>query len=483
MGQLHKRFSDDQVASLLHAYDQGLLSVQEVLELLGISRARFFDLLKAYRADPMTFSIAYERGSTGRLSSEAETAIERELLRDKDLIDNPDLPITTYNYSALRDRLAKQGISVSLNTIIDRAKKLGCHQPRKKHKPRHDREVLTSSIGALIQQDGSTHLWSPYATEKWTLITTIDDFSRMLLFADFFSGETTWAHVQASRAVVETFGVPLRWYVNSLRVFRFVQGRDSFWRKHVLQTDDVDTQWGKMMKRLGVDVIYAPHPKPRGKSSAPTAGCRTASSAPAPWRKSTTSTMPGRYWLTSGSATAITRCTPPPERFRLSASTGPSSSKTLSSGRLACRLPIPHPMMSSASRRPGLPMDMGAFPCSITRSGWPTCRSGPRWMSVSYLISTEVSCTFESGTARLWPTPSTFHSRTSESTFDLKRVQFSAAPNRVRVWQKGYLACSAQASAKLRDPLCRPGPRACAGRGTNGLVVGDDGGDGWIVSV
>jgi len=269
MGQLHKRFSDDQVASLLHAYDQGLLSVQEVLELLGISRARFFDLLKAYRADPMTFSIAYERGSTGRLSSEAETAIERELLRDKDLIDNPDLPITTYNYSALRDRLAKQGISVSLNTIIDRAKKLGCHQPRKKHKPRHDREVLTSSIGALIQQDGSTHLWSPYATEKWTLITTIDDFSRMLLFADFFSGETTWAHVQASRAVVETFGVPLRWYVDSLRVFRFVQGRDSFWRKHVLQTDDVDTQWGKMMKRLGVDVIYALSPQAKGKIERP----------------------------------------------------------------------------------------------------------------------------------------------------------------------------------------------------------------------
>jgi len=158
---------------------------------------------------------------------------------------------------------------VSLNTIIDRAKKLGCHQPRKKHKPRHDREVLTSSIGALIQQDGSTHLWSPYATEKWTLITTIDDFSRMLLFADFFSGETTWAHVQASRAVVETFGVPLRWYVDSLRVFRFVQGRDSFWRKHVLQTDDVDTQWGKMMKRLGVDVIYALSPQAKGKIERP----------------------------------------------------------------------------------------------------------------------------------------------------------------------------------------------------------------------
>jgi hypothetical protein len=268
MSQLHKRFSDEQILSLLHSYDQGLLTLHEALKLLGISRSRFFDVLKAYRAGPSTFSIAYQRQAKGRLAPEAEAAIERELLREKELIEDDELPITSYNYSALRDRLLKQGITVSVNTIIDRARKLGCHKPRRKHKT-HDREVLTSSIGALIQQDGSTHLWSPYSSEKWTLITAIDDFSRMLLFADFFSAETTWAHIQASRGVVETFGVPLRCYVDSLRVFRFVQGRDSIWRNHVLQTDDVDTQWGKMMDRLGVDVIYALSPQAKGKIERP----------------------------------------------------------------------------------------------------------------------------------------------------------------------------------------------------------------------
>lgn len=268
MAQLHKRFSDDQVASFLHAYDRGLLSLGEVLEVLDISRSRFFDVLTAYRAEPSAFSIAYRRQNKGRLSQEDEIAIEYELLREKALIEDEELPITSYNYSALRDRLLKQGIAVSVNTIIDRAKKLGCHKPRRKHKA-HEREVLTNSIGALIQHDGSTHLWSPYASEKWTLITAIDDFSRLLLFADFFSAETTWAHIQAVQAVVETFGLPLRYYVDSLRVFRFVQGRDSIWRKHVLQTDDADTQWGKMMGRLGVDVIYALSPQAKGKIERP----------------------------------------------------------------------------------------------------------------------------------------------------------------------------------------------------------------------
>jgi len=268
MSQLHKRFSDEQVTSLFQAYDQGLLHREEVEELLGIGRARFFVLLKVYRADPLSFSISYQRQNKGRLSPETEAAIEKELLRDKDLIENPEIPITTYNYSALRDRLDRQGIAVSVNTIIDRAKNLCCHKPRKKRKA-HDREVLTSSVGALVQHDGSTHLWSPYASEKWTLITTIDDYSRMLLFADLFSAETTWAHIQAARTVVETFGLPLRYYVDSLRVFRFVQGRDSIWRKHVLQTDDIDTQWGKMMQRLGIKVVFALSPQAKGKVERP----------------------------------------------------------------------------------------------------------------------------------------------------------------------------------------------------------------------
>ena len=268
MTQLHKRFSDEQVAFLLHSYSQGLLSRQEVQDTLMIGKTRFFELWQQYQTDPDSFSIAYQRQPSRRISEEIERVIENELLRDKELIENPEIPISTYNYSALRDRLLKQGITVSVNTIIDRAKRLGCHKPRKKRKV-HDREVLTSSVGALIQHDGSTHLWSPFTKEKWTLITSIDDYSRLLLFADFFPAETTWAHMQATKAVVETFGLPLRYYVDSLRVFRFVQGRDSFWRKHVLQTDDVVTQWGKMMHLLGVDVIFALSPQAKGKIERP----------------------------------------------------------------------------------------------------------------------------------------------------------------------------------------------------------------------
>jgi len=236
--------------------------------MLGIGKTRFFALLKTYHQDPDAFSIAYQRSTQGRLSEGAENQIQQELLRDKALIDDEELPIHDYNYAALVDRLKKQAIQVSTTTVIKRAKALKCYKPKKKGKA-HDQEVLTASIGDLIQHDASLHKWSPYATEKWTLITSIDDYSRMLLYADFVPEENTWTHIQAAQSVLQTFGLPFRYYVDNLRVFRFVQKRDSFWRTHHLGTDEVDPQWKQVLQEFKVKVIYALSPQAKGKVERP----------------------------------------------------------------------------------------------------------------------------------------------------------------------------------------------------------------------
>ena len=268
MDQIHKRFSVEQVKFLLQGYTQGTLGRTEVEEMLQINKTRFFALLKEYRRDPAGFLITYERKTPARLSGEVEAAMAKELLREKELVENPELPISSYNYSAIQDRLEKKGFTVSATTITKRAKELGCYLPRPKKKA-HDRQVVTTAIGALVQHDASTHLWSPFAKEKWTLITSLDDYSRKLLYADFVEQETSWAHIQAAQAVMKTYGLPLSYYVDNLRVFRFVQNRDSLWRKHVLVTDDIDPQWRQVMRLMGVDVTYALSPQAKGKIERP----------------------------------------------------------------------------------------------------------------------------------------------------------------------------------------------------------------------
>jgi hypothetical protein len=268
MKHVHKRFSDGEVKALLQAYCRGAASSAVIQEALGIGKTRFFALLDEYRLGPDSFSVRYARTTPLRLSPQTDERIAYELLREKELVEDSRLPISGYNYSAVRDRLRNDGIGVSLTTIITRAKLLDCYQPRAKHKV-HDRVVLTDAIGALIQHDASLHLWSPFASEKWSLITSIDDYSRKLLFADFVAHETTWAHIQATQSLLQEYGLPLRYYVDSLRVFRFVQGRDSFWRKHILETDDTDTQWRQVMRLLNVDVTHALSPQAKGKVERP----------------------------------------------------------------------------------------------------------------------------------------------------------------------------------------------------------------------
>ena len=114
MSQLHKNFTDDQIKVLFTGYCQGQLNRAEVQDVLKIDKSQFFKLLKTYRQDPDGFTVAYQRKSPGRLSAEVEAEIEQALLREKALVDDPDLPISGYNYTALRDRLLEKGITVSV---------------------------------------------------------------------------------------------------------------------------------------------------------------------------------------------------------------------------------------------------------------------------------------------------------------------------------------------------------------------------------
>lgn len=160
------------------------------------------------------------------------------------------------------------GQKVSLSTIISRAKASGYYL-KKRQRAIHDREVLTNYAGELVQHDSSHHKFSPYAEAKWFLITSLDDYSRYILYAKLVERDTSWAHIQALEAVILKYGLAATYYVDSHSIFRFVQGRDSFWRKHYSLTDEVDPQWKQVLSELGVNIEYALSPQAKGKVERP----------------------------------------------------------------------------------------------------------------------------------------------------------------------------------------------------------------------
>src|SRR3989304_2171676 len=239
MAQPHKKFTDSQIKELLERYVRNEIERKYVQQILGIKDRRFFILIK-------------------------QLSIEKELIGDE------NVPIKSYNYSYIKDLLVKKyNQTVSLPTIIDRAKKNGFYLKKRPKRTVHDREVLTNYIGEMIQHDSSYHLWSPPAKEKWYLVTSLDDFSRFILYAIFLKKETSWAHILGLETVILSYGVPFSYYVDCHSIFRFVQGRDSFWRRHHKLTDEASPQWKQVLDDCNVKIIYALSPQAKGKVERP----------------------------------------------------------------------------------------------------------------------------------------------------------------------------------------------------------------------
>lgn len=266
---LHKRFTTEQVVRILDDFNRKLVTEIDGLRFLGIGHTQFFKLLKRWRSNPQDFSLVYQRSSPKQLSSSAEATILIALKADHDLVVDKSIPINHYNYSAIRDEVVNKGFPVSLPTIIDRAKQYGWYQPRPKKRSEHTHQVMTIAPGALIQHDSSYYQWSPLVSAKWHLITSLDDYSRLLLYATLVDMKTTWTHIEAVKFVTLTYGVPLEWYTDQLRIFRFVAHGQSMWINQSLHTDNVNPQWKQCVLASGAGVIHALSLQAKGKIERP----------------------------------------------------------------------------------------------------------------------------------------------------------------------------------------------------------------------
>lgn len=271
--QLHKRLSEEQVKLILEHYLSEEVSLDNALENLQLKRARFFRLLKRYQDSPDTFTVVPSQRTNvhSKVSAEVERCLTKELEKEQQLILNKNIPVRFYNYSAVRDDLLnKHKIKVSVPTIINRAKQQGFYIPKPPRKA-HDREVITNFAGELVQHDSSLHLWSPFMDRKMYLITSIDDYSRLLLYAELFLEETSWWHISAIESVVLAHGCPLKYYPDQHSIFRFVRDRDKMTPWHTARkfTDEVDTQFKQVLNDCHTELIYALSPNAKGKIERP----------------------------------------------------------------------------------------------------------------------------------------------------------------------------------------------------------------------
>ena len=133
--------------------------------------------------------------------------------------------------------------------LLPKAKARGAHRKRRERSP---------WPGLMIHQDGSTHEW--VAGQKWDLIVTMDDATNEHYSMFFVEEEGTVSSLLGVREVIESRGI----------FSSFYSDRGSHYWHTPEAGGKVDkknpTQFGKVMQRLGIEMIAAYSPEARGRS-------------------------------------------------------------------------------------------------------------------------------------------------------------------------------------------------------------------------
>jgi hypothetical protein len=116
-------------------------------------------------------------------------------------------------------------------------------------------------FGEMVQLDGSHHDWFEGRREKAVLMVLIDDATNRT-YAKFFEGETTEASFETFRRYVGRYGLPRSVYADRASIYRTT--RDATVDEN-LADKLPETQFGRAMQELDVELILAHSPQAKGR--------------------------------------------------------------------------------------------------------------------------------------------------------------------------------------------------------------------------
>jgi len=212
--RIWRRYQDDGDAGLVH-------------RLRGQPSAR--------RKPPELRALALARYAEERYVDFGPTLMAEELLKERLVVDHETLR---------RWRMAE-----GKHTVRRRKQK---HRQWRERKP---------SFGAMVQLDGSHHDWFEGRGPKCVLMVMVDDATNRMR-ARFFAEETTRASYDVLEGWVRKHGLPSSLYVDRDSIYR-CEGVASIAEQ--LAGKGPQTQFGRAMEELGVDLILANSPQAKGR--------------------------------------------------------------------------------------------------------------------------------------------------------------------------------------------------------------------------
>ncbi len=173
------------------------------------------------------------------------------------------------------EKLAGEGLTVGPQTLRRWLIAEGLWQRKRRRDPHRSRRPRRACFGELVQMDASVHDWLEGRGEEMVLIGMIDDATNRTL-ARFYPAGTVEAHMDLAGRWLRRFGRSVALYTDRHSIFEPQdKGR---------ALPDAETQFGRALRELGIELIRRTARRPRAASSGPSARPRTAGSRSCAWR-------------------------------------------------------------------------------------------------------------------------------------------------------------------------------------------------------
>ena len=175
---------------------------------------------------------------------------------------------TTYagfNDHHLCEKLCEvEGFSLGRETLRRLLRSAGIGSPRQRRAPRHrQRRLARAREGEMLLLDASLHRWLEDRGPQLTLLGFLDDATRKVPVAEFFTGEDARGYFRLLHRLLRRCGVPLSFYGDRHGVF--VRNDDHWSVQEQLAGRQQPTQFGRALEQLGVTYIAAQSPQAKGR--------------------------------------------------------------------------------------------------------------------------------------------------------------------------------------------------------------------------
>lgn len=230
----------------------------QAAEMLGISLRHLRRLMSAYRREG---AAALAHGNRGRKPGHTlEVPLREQVIK---LADSRYRGFNTLHFTEL---LAEQeGIRLSPSSVRRILLGGGIKSPRKRRPSKHrSRRERYPQEGMLLQIDGSRHDWLEGRGPWICLIGAIDDATGKVPFALFREQEDAQGYFLLLRHIVQSYGIPGGLYHDGHSIFE-VSPKQLPTLAEQLAGKEPLTQFGRLLKELGITSISARSPQAKGR--------------------------------------------------------------------------------------------------------------------------------------------------------------------------------------------------------------------------